>query len=368
MASGKFEVPGKSSDNAKDESNALQQLTAFSLNVFVQEGVACSNQGNFNMAIAIFERIVKICPDNSELLVLLAQQYINANHNYNRAKELLDTAIALRNAQAKYLRASLHVWSFNHRRTVDLIKYLYLLNCIPLLKEARLEGVENASPLLEQVHSCLKEIDRTLLNGNQEDVNEDDNKLAAQYAAYLNLDDFIQHQSKTAWLFFKSNSQLTLAKQIKQALDHSAQSWNHTLQQPTLLSQLKQYPSLNEIVQKIPVNPLPVVSFAECQKLVTQSDDVGKAIYELLLLDKVIANEGLKILAQHKEEVVEYVRQLSTDNQPEAISSILRDSKSQLFKFFRVQRGFLTPRLGHGTLKEIQAIEEQYDVQAMTLH
>lgn len=68
-----------------------------------------------------------------------------------------------------------------------------------------------------------------------------------------------------------------------------------------------------------------------------------------------IAPSTLKLLAVHKEVVLEYIKASPIELKRELIIESL-DNSSNLGAFFRVQRGLFTPTLDRGSLKQIEKI------------
>lgn len=60
----------------------------------------------------------------------------------------------------------------------------------------------------------------------------------------------------------------------------------------------------------------------------------------------------LKVLAVHKENSVEYIKKSPV----ELKRGLIIEALDNLGGFVRVQRGLYTPRLGHGTLKQLENI------------
>lgn len=61
------------------------------------------------------------------------------------------------------------------------------------------------------------------------------------------------------------------------------------------------------------------------------------------------------IVAVYKEDVVKQIKTLPLEIKKELIANCF-DKSSNLGKFFRVQRGMFGPKLGHGTLKQLEDI------------
>ncbi|MDI1352036.1 MAG: hypothetical protein PSV35_04590, partial [bacterium] len=81
--------------------------------------------------------------------------------------------------------------------------------------------------------------------------------------------------------------------------------------------------------------------------------DTTQLIVSALRTKKFIGPSQLKSLAVFKEDVVKHIETLSLEIKRELITDCL-DKSSNLGKFFRVQRGIFSPKLGHGTLKQLE--------------
>lgn len=100
--------------------------------------------------------------------------------------------------------------------------------------------------------------------------------------------------------------------------------------------------------------PEEILQEHEIQTLLEHSDS-PQLIISALRSKEFIAPSQLKVLAPHKEEVLNHIRTLPLETKKELITDCL-DKSSNLGKFFRIQRGISSPRLGHGTLKELEAM------------
>lgn len=76
-------------------------------------------------------------------------------------------------------------------------------------------------------------------------------------------------------------------------------------------------------------------------------------ILTILRTKKLIAPSILKALVVHKEEIVEFIKTSPLELKKELIMDSL-DKSTNLGAFFRVPRGLFTPKLGYGTLKQIE--------------
>lgn len=81
----------------------------------------------------------------------------------------------------------------------------------------------------------------------------------------------------------------------------------------------------------------------------------AQLIISALRTKQFIAPSQLKALAVHKEDVVKHIKTLSLEINKELITDCF-DKSSNLGKFFRIQRGMFSPKLGHGTLKQLENI------------
>ncbi|WP_133134894.1 ankyrin repeat domain-containing protein [Legionella nautarum] len=90
--------------------------------------------------------------------------------------------------------------------------------------------------------------------------------------------------------------------------------------------------------------------------------DRGKLLYELLTKPLIFDSSSLLAFAQNggKEVVVAYIQTLGEEEQRELIESILK-KETPLGEFFWMQRGWTTPKLGHGQLAVLQKLLTQLD-------
>lgn len=96
-----------------------------------------------------------------------------------------------------------------------------------------------------------------------------------------------------------------------------------------------------------------IINENNCLKIINKNNCCAQNIIEALTTKKFISPRALKIFAEHKEEVVEHIKSLSLPMRKKIITESLNESTS-LGCFFRVQRGFFKPKLGRGTLKQIE--------------
>lgn len=87
-------------------------------------------------------------------------------------------------------------------------------------------------------------------------------------------------------------------------------------------------------------------------------------IITALMIKKHIAPAFLKSLAVHKEKVVEYIE---TSPFRDGLIEAALNKSTNLGMFFRVPRGMFTPRLGHGTLKQLETMKNTPHANALTL-
>ncbi|WP_419418427.1 hypothetical protein ACNVED_07630 [Legionella sp. D16C41] len=88
-------------------------------------------------------------------------------------------------------------------------------------------------------------------------------------------------------------------------------------------------------------------------KTILQHRHSAQYIVSALQTKKFIAPLQLKALAAHKEEVVKHIKMLPLETKQELITACL-DKASNLGRFFRIKRGLFNPKLGHGTLKQLE--------------
>ncbi len=127
--------------------------------------------------------------------------------------------------------------------------------------------------------------------------------------------------------------------------------------------------SLNQphIKQQISDSPLlakdalfkPLLSDQACKDILKGANR-GQRIYETLP-NYALTKTNLKILAEAKEDVVDYLKQSVDKSTDQVIDDILdNNSNESVYKsYFYVQRGFFKPKLGCGTLKKLQGIHHQ---------
>ncbi|KTC81484.1 hypothetical protein [Legionella brunensis] len=84
-----------------------------------------------------------------------------------------------------------------------------------------------------------------------------------------------------------------------------------------------------------------------------QSKQTTQFIIHALTMKKFISPTALKAMAKHKEDVVDYIKNLPLDARKKLVTESL-DKSTNLGAFFRVQRGIFKPRLSRGTLQEIE--------------
>lgn len=95
-----------------------------------------------------------------------------------------------------------------------------------------------------------------------------------------------------------------------------------------------------------------IIHEQDCQNII-QSGCSAQRIIDTLTTKKFISPAALKLFAQHKEEVVDYIKALPLNVRKKLITEIL-DKSTNPGSFFRVQRGIFKPQLGRGTLKQIE--------------
>lgn len=88
---------------------------------------------------------------------------------------------------------------------------------------------------------------------------------------------------------------------------------------------------------------------------ILESKASPQLIISTLRTRQFIAPSQLKALAVHKEDVVKHIKTLQPEINKELITDCF-DKSSNLGKFFRIQRGMFKPKLGHGTLKQLEEI------------
>ena len=96
-----------------------------------------------------------------------------------------------------------------------------------------------------------------------------------------------------------------------------------------------------------------IIQVKDCQKIIHSGFNSTKNITDTLTTKKFISPAALKLFAEHKEEVVDYVKTLSLDEKEKLLTARL-DKSTNLGAFFRVQRGIFKPKLGRGTLKQLE--------------
>lgn len=105
-------------------------------------------------------------------------------------------------------------------------------------------------------------------------------------------------------------------------------------------------------------NPLNLLlNEADCEQII-QKESSGQLIYEALKADKCMSQEGLKILARHKEAMIAYMKSLPKAQQHEVVSAALNEGSS-VHHFFMIQRGFFKPKAGHGSFKVLEQMQRQ---------
>lgn len=82
----------------------------------------------------------------------------------------------------------------------------------------------------------------------------------------------------------------------------------------------------------------------------------SKMILSALQAKQFIAPSQFKALAMRKENVVQHIKTLPLGTREALITDCL-DKSSNLGRFFRVKRGIFNPKLGHGTLKQLEDIQ-----------
>ncbi len=127
--------------------------------------------------------------------------------------------------------------------------------------------------------------------------------------------------------------------------------------------------SLNQphIKQQISHSPLlannaffkPLLSDEACKDILKEANR-GQRIYETLP-NYALTKTNLKILAEAKEDVVDYLKQSVDESTDQVIDDILdNNSNESVYKsYFYVQRGFFKPKLGCGALKKLQNIQQK---------
>ncbi|WP_133134390.1 hypothetical protein [Legionella santicrucis] len=90
-------------------------------------------------------------------------------------------------------------------------------------------------------------------------------------------------------------------------------------------------------------------------KTILENKASAQLIISALRTKQFIAPSQLKALAVYKEDVVKHIKTLHPEINKELITDCF-DKSSNLGKFFRIQRGIFKPKLGHGTLKQLEDI------------
>ena len=102
------------------------------------------------------------------------------------------------------------------------------------------------------------------------------------------------------------------------------------------------------------VPPTEIMQGDEIQTIL-ENKASAQLIISALKTKHFIAPSQLKALAVHKEDVVKQIKTLPLEIKKELIANCF-DKSSNLGKFFRIQRGMFSPKLGHGTLKQLEDI------------
>lgn len=102
------------------------------------------------------------------------------------------------------------------------------------------------------------------------------------------------------------------------------------------------------------VPPTKIMQDNEIQTIL-ENKASAQLIISALKTKQFIAPSQFKALAIHKEDVVKQIKILPLEIQKELIANCF-DKASNLGKFFRIQRGMFGPKLGHGTLKQLEDI------------
>ncbi len=130
---------------------------------------------------------------------------------------------------------------------------------------------------------------------------------------------------------------------------------SESLSQPHIKQQISDSPVLaNNVILKSSLTD------EVCEKLLQASPNRGQGIYEALANHNLTAS-NLKILAKGKEDVVKYLKQGVAKDTGVVINEILsNEGTTSVYKsYFYVQRGFFKPKLGCGTLKQLQDLQRQ---------
>ncbi|ASQ47197.1 hypothetical protein clem_13320 [Legionella clemsonensis] len=103
------------------------------------------------------------------------------------------------------------------------------------------------------------------------------------------------------------------------------------------------------------LSPTEIMQDEEVKEILKQSTS-AQGLVALLQTKKFVAPSIFKALAGQKENIVSYIKAAPLESQQKLIEECLNKS-TNLGRLFRVQRGFFTPKLGSGTLKQIENIQ-----------
>ncbi len=98
-----------------------------------------------------------------------------------------------------------------------------------------------------------------------------------------------------------------------------------------------------------------IIREQDCQKILSNQWESTQNIINTLTTKKLISPAALKILAEHKEVVVDYIKTQACEVRKKLINDSLNKS-TNLGAFFKVQRGVCKPKLGRGALGQIEQL------------
>ncbi|MGC1182387.1 tetratricopeptide repeat protein [Legionella sp.] len=155
-----------------------------------------------------------------------------------------------------------------------------------------------------------------------------------------------------------SSKSMKLAQKIVPALNHAP--LEIILKKPQVLNHIKKegalYKILNGFFASDEDNPLKLImNEHDCQAIIKQTNS-GRAIYQVLTTGKYISSKGLRILAQHQGQTLDYIKSLSGKIQEDALKKAL-DSNSSLGQYFHLKCCFFTP---HGTQYPLKALKQMH--------